>query len=233
MGHEQPISLSADDSPSLRVVSGVEVVSVMTSVLIITWGLIPLLPRQRWVSAIPALLALALIINSQRARGETPAELGLTTKHFGRAVKLLFLPALLATAIFLWIGWSNDSFHRYGNFWAALALLPLSGVVQQYFLQGFVYRRVRFMLGEGTARASAAVALTAVLFSLAHAPNVSLMVMTFIGGLIWSWVYERAPNLFALGLSHGLMSLLAISTLPPWLLHSLSVGYKHFLYQKF
>jgi len=46
-------------------------------------------------------------------------------------------------------------------------------------------------------------------------------------------VYERAPNLFALGLSHGLMSDLAMSSLPPWLLHSMSVGYKHFIYQKF
>ncbi len=59
------------------------------------------------------------------------------------------------------------------------------------------------------------------------------MILTFAGGLIWSWVYERAPNLFAIALSHAVISLMLMTALPPWLLPSMSVGYKHFLYQKF
>lgn len=59
------------------------------------------------------------------------------------------------------------------------------------------------------------------------------MTLTFVGGLIWSSVYERAPNLFAIALSHAAISLMLMTSLPPWLLPSMSVGYKHFLYQKF
>lgn len=230
----QPAAVNAAQL-SLRTVTILEVVSVMASVFITTWALIPLQPRQRWLIAVPGLLALALMINSHRVRGETWRALGFTTAHFGRALRLLALPTLLACAALAAIGYLAGSFHRTSHFWSNLFFLPVWALVQQYVLQSFVYRRVRSVLAvtERPARQRLAIVMTAAIFALAHAPNLPLMLLTLFGALGWSWVYERAPNLFALAISHALISLLLMTALPAWLLDSMSVGYKHFLYQKF
>ncbi|MBL8168569.1 MAG: CPBP family intramembrane metalloprotease [Acidobacteria bacterium] len=225
---------------SLRAVSGLEVASVSASALLTTWALLPLQPWPRWLAAIPALLAVGLMLHSHHARGESWRALGFTTEHLGRALRLVAGPTVLACMLFAALGWWAGSFHQTSHFWTNLLVLPAWALLQQYVLQGFIYRRVRFVLMPSQAspeqqrrRSHLAVLVTAGIFALLHAPNVTLMLLTLLGALIWSWVYERAPNLFALALSHAVISLLLMTALPSWLLESMSVGYKHFLYQKF
>ncbi len=225
---------------SLRVVSALEIGSVLISVVITSWAIIPLQPDQRWLMALPALFALALMINSQRVRGESMREVGFSSKYFYSALRLLAAPTLIACAVFAAIGYSSGSFHRTSHFWVNALGAPLWALIQQYAMQAFIYRRIRFMLidvslasEERKKRTSLAILATAAIFSSAHAPNMTLMILTFAGGLMWSWVYERAPNLFAIALSHAAISMMLMTSLPPWLLSSMSVGYKHFLYQKF
>jgi membrane protease YdiL (CAAX protease family) len=228
-----------------RLVSGLEVLSLLFSVLLITWGVVPLVPGSHrslvLVASIPALLTIGC---SMWLRGERPSDLGLTWGHAQKAARLLALPTGLSSAILLGIGWWAESLHLYDEFARALLLLPLSGIAQQTILQGVLHRRLRevFPLAGGeTSHPSpltrqthwVAIGLTAVFFSLLHAPNGPLMGLTLVGGLIWSWVYDRAPNLPLLGISHGLISLVVICTLPRSLLDSLSVGYKHLLYHAF
>ncbi len=225
---------------SLRAVTALEIASVLSSVFITVWAIIPLQLRQRWFSAVPALLAIALMINSHRVRGESLREIGFTVRHFRRALRLLITPTLIACAAFAAIGYFTGSFHRTTHFWSNMLIVPVWGLIQQYVLQGFIYRRVRSLLLDSPSspiersnRIRLAILTTAMIFALAHAPNLSLMTLTFAGGLMWSWAYERAPNLFAIALSHAAISLMMMTSLPPWLLSSMSVGYKHFLYQKF
>ncbi len=47
--------------------------------------------------------------------------------------------------------------------------------------------------------------LSGVLFSLIHLPNPWLTGLTFILGVVFAWIYRRAPNLFALGIVHGIL----------------------------
>ncbi|HKQ76948.1 MAG TPA: CPBP family intramembrane glutamic endopeptidase [Blastocatellia bacterium] len=225
---------------SLRAVSALEVGSILISVIITSWAIIPLQPRQQWLMALPAIFALALMINSQRVRGESLRELGFGAEHFSSAIRLLAAPTLIACAGFSALGYLSGSFHRTSHFWVNALGTPLWALIQQYVLQAFIYRRVRFLLLDNSfapyqqnKRTRLAILATAAIFSSAHAPNLSLMTLTFAGGLMWSWVYERAPNLFAIALSHAVISLMLMTSLPPWLLPSMSVGYKHFLYQKF
>ncbi|MFZ0062396.1 MAG: CPBP family intramembrane glutamic endopeptidase, partial [Pyrinomonadaceae bacterium] len=98
----------------------------------------------------------------------------------------------------------------------------LWGLVQQYALQGFINRRAQIAWGAGPV----SVLIVAVLFGAFHLPNPGLMIATFVGSLVWATVYQRAPNLFALAISHGLMTWILISTVPSHLLHGLRVGYK-------
>lgn len=227
-------------SLSLRAVTALEVASVITSVLITAWVIVPLQLNSRWLEAVPGLLALALMINSHRVRGERPRELGFTMRHFDRALWLLAAPMLLTSAVLIGCGYVAGSLSFNTRFWQSLLILPFWGLAQQYTLQAFVYRRLRFIFVDGQVaeskraqRTRLAIFTAALLFALVHAPNLALMGLTLAGGLVWSWVYERAPNLFALGLSHGIMSAIAMSSLPAWLLQSMSIGYKHLLYQRF
>src|SRR5262244_2184884 len=177
---------------SLRAVSAIEITSVLVSVIITSWAIIPLQPRQQWLMALPALLAMALMINSQRARGESMREVGFGTKHFSRALRLLAKPTIIACAGFAAIGYGAGSYHRTTHFWTNALATPLWALIQQYVLQAFIYRRVRFLLlddalgpDERKTRVRLAIFVTAVIFSFTHAPNPTLMTLTFAGALIW------------------------------------------------
>jgi membrane protease YdiL (CAAX protease family) len=228
----------ADQDSLRRLSSGLEVVSVLTSVLVITWGLAALAPRLRWLMAVPLLLSAGLMIHSLWWRGESVEQLGLTGRHFRAACRRLALPMSLGVLALVWVGMKSDMLLATERLYRPLLPLIASGLAQQYLLQSFIHRRISQTIGaideNGHLRQSAAaVVLTASCFALIHLPNLTLTILTFGAGLVWSWVYQRSPNILAIGISHGLMSLLVINTLPPWMLDSLSVGYKHFLYQKF
>lgn len=241
---EAPVS-SASQKPapaqlSLRAVTILEVVSVLFTVLLTSWVVVPLRLNNRPLEVIPALLALGLMLNSHRLRRETPGMLGFSANHFGPALKLLLIPMLVATAIILFAGYRLASLHFDSRFWLSFTGRSVWGLLQQYILQAFIYRRVKFVLlteglteTERAARVRLSILLGASLFALVHAPNVPLMVLTLIAGLLWTWVYERAPNLFALGLSHGLLSAIAAASLPEWMIQGMVVGLRHLAYQAF
>jgi membrane protease YdiL (CAAX protease family) len=225
---------------SMRAIGAIEIASVFVSVMIISWVITPLQPWRRWVATLPALLALALMINSQRVRGESLREVGLGFEHFFPALRLLAPPTLFACAGFAVIGYLIGSFHRTSHSLMTVVGTPMWALFQQYASQAFIYRRVRFLLlddsltPEGRRRRTRiAILLNAAIFAIVHAPNPSLMILTFAGGLMWSWVYERAPNLPAIALSHAAISLTLMTSLPPWLLPSMRVGYRYFFYQRF
>lgn len=225
---------------SLRAVTVLEIVSVIISVLVTVWAIVPMRLNHRWLELVPGILALTLMLNSHRLRGETLRELGFTTQYFGRALLLLFLPMLIGGATLIGIGYWAGSLNFNSRFWASVAFLPWWGLLQQYVLQAFIYRRLRFIFvseqaeaAERAQRTRIAILTAGALFALVHAPNLTLVAVTLVAGVVWSWVYERAPNLFALGLSHGVMSALTIASLPSWLLQSMSIGYNHLFYQHF
>ncbi len=231
----------ADANPiSLRAVGVLEIASVIASVFLTTWVLIPLQPEPRWLIALPGLFASALMLNSHRIRGDRFSEVGVSAQNFGRALRLVVLPTLAACGVIAALGFATNSFHLTSHFRTNLLVLPVWAVIQQYVLQAFIYRRMRWLFVTESAspemqrrQVRLAIWATAAIFSLTHLPNLMLMLLTLLGGLMWSWAYERAPNLFALGLSHAVISLMLMTSAPAWLLPSMSVGYKHFLYQKF
>ena len=210
----------------VRVATIAEIASVITSVMIALWIVVPLAPGNRIVLSIPAILALALVLTSQRIRGESARELGLGTSHLVEALRLIAAPSIAALLLLTLIGWSYSSL-RFENVGLKLVGLPLWALLQQFILQGYIYRRVRSI----TSSSNLAIVITALLFAIVHLPNPTLSFLTLVGAMVWSWVYERAPNLYPLALSHGLASLFVMSTLPGSMLRSLSVGYKYFYFQ--
>ena len=202
-----------------------EIASVTSSFLIAEWMVLPFAGNSKLVAAVPVGLAFALMLFSHRTRGETARDIGWRLDNFGQAARLLALPVLAAAALVVGAGALLKSLRFDGRQLLEWALwLPLWGLMQQYVLQGFINRRAQLALGRGRR----SVLLVALLFALLHLPNPLLAVATFAGGLVWAHVYQRAPNLLALALSHALMSMLLAASLPPSLIKSLRVGVKYF-----
>ncbi|MBD0373261.1 MAG: CPBP family intramembrane metalloprotease [Pyrinomonadaceae bacterium] len=205
-----------------------EIVSLASTALIAVWAVLAL-ATTRWLLIVPVALAFSFIILSHRIRRETARELGWRTDNFWEAMRLLALPMLAAALLMALIGWFMGSLRvAMPEKRTALLWLPFAGMAwgltQQYVLQAFFNRRAQMVWGKGWI----SVLVVAFIFALIHLPNWWLALATLAGGIIWAATYQRAPNLLALGLSHGIMTWVLISTVPQSALQSLRVGFKYF-----
>lgn len=202
-----------------------EIASVVVSFLTVAWVVMPFAENSKLVGAVPLGFAFALILLSHRARGESARAVGWRLDNFARAWRLLALPMLAAAAVVVAVGLLKGSF-RFGKLerWQWVLWLFGWGLLQQYVLQGFVNRRAQMAWGGG----ARSVLLVACVFALLHLPNPWLTAATFAGGVVWAAVYQRAPNIPALAVSHALMSLLLVWALPPSVMKGLRIGFKYF-----
>lgn len=221
---------SSASAPESRALAAWEVVSIASSTVIAEWAVLALGGDKRWLT-VPVACAFALMFYSHRLRGETLRDLGWRTDNFMRAARLLLLPMLAGSILLVLLGWlwfgGSFSFGARRAGWAIFGLPVWGfawGLLQQYVLQGYINRRAQIIFGKG----AASITIVALLFALLHLPNLWLMCATFLGGLIWAAVYQRAPNLYALALSHAALTWVLISTLPADALRGLRVGYKYF-----
>src|SRR5262249_32268759 len=113
------------------------------------------------------------------------------------------------------VHWSFSSSGLHYFLWA---------IFQQYGLQGYFHNRLRHVI-QAPALSSA---VSAVIFMSLHLPNPVLMVFTLVGGFALSLVYTKQPNIFALGIFHGLIGLLLANSFPRELLHNMRVGPGYF-----
>lgn len=218
-------SFTAED----RALAAWEIVAASTSALAAEWVVGTLSGGGRLLLLVPVTTAVALMLLSHRARGESAREIGWRLDNFGGAARLLLPPMLAVSALLVGLGWYAGTldFGRWEGGQSIMGVPGLSlvwGPLQQYALQGFINRRAQVALGRG----APSVLLVALLFALFHLPNPWLTFATFAGGLLWAYVYQRAPNILAVGLSHSLMTWVMISSVPPGVLHNLRVGFKYF-----
>jgi membrane protease YdiL (CAAX protease family) len=223
-------NLDPETMVSDRALAGWELISVVSSVLIAEWMFTTVAGQSKLIIAIPVLLAFTVMIFSHRARKEGLRDIGFRFDNFLHAMRLLVLPMVIGGVVCLIVGWQMGGtvnlFRWHPNRFILLQLIVGFGwgLIQQYALQGFLNRRATMAAGSGWP----GVLVVALIFGCLHLPNPALTLITFAGGIVWAAIYQRAPNLFALAVSHSVMTWLVISTLPPSLLHHLRVGLNYF-----
>lgn len=167
-------------------------------------------------------LFLAITVTAHRRRGETARDLGFRLDNFAAAARLVFTYVLPVALLIVIVGLVFD-LHReppIERLWTRIALMPLFGIAQEYALLGFYFRRFREALPGDFAPVVAA----AVVFAGLHAPNPPLMAMALGVSLGACWFYRRVPNLWVLGLAHGLLSITVAMFLAKLLIVGLKVG---------
>ena len=196
----------------------VEVVLVFIVIATFLW-----FGRRSFPGANPvfAVLLLAILVYAHRLAGEGFREVGFRRDTFAATGRLLLPLMFIGATLIIAAALALDGM-QFPTWQAGLrraAEFVALGIVQQYLLVGFFFRRVERITSPGLAPA-----LTASIFALLHLPNVFLMVVTFVAGIIACLVYRRSPNLWANGLAHGLMSVLLYYALPRSVTSGLRVG---------
>lgn len=87
------------------------------------------------------------------------------------------------------------------TFWFILVLYFLWGITQQFAVQNLVAKNLRSLLPQPMFHAL----VVALLFSVSHFPCVPLMVLVLVAGFFFTLIYQRNPNLWAVGIVHGVL----------------------------
>jgi membrane protease YdiL (CAAX protease family) len=170
-----------------------------------------------------AIAAGTIAIASTVLRHDRLSDIGLRGDNFLAAIRLLALPTLIFALVVIAVGFSTGSLrfsHRTFPLRLERYLWPF---IQQYLLLGFLNRRLQNVVGKG----QASTFVTALIFAGMHTPNVTLMIATLTGGVIWAWTFQRHPNLFATTISHILLGAVLGHSLPAWLLPNMKIGWAY------
>jgi CAAX prenyl protease-like protein len=177
---------------------------------------------QRILSPIALLLTLLVVI----VRRPTRDELGLGWRGF--IASLWILPAAIAlSALSMFVAAKLGTLHAlYKADFAHVSGYVLWTIYQQFLLQDFVMDRLLRLLPSE----NSAVTIAGILFAAAHLPNLTLTAATLIWGIVSCALFRRYRNLWALGLTQGLLGLCFAVCVPDSLHHHLRVGlgYLHY-----
>jgi membrane protease YdiL (CAAX protease family) len=152
-------------------------------------------------------------------------DVGLGVRGF--VASLWILPAAVALAILsILVAQNIGTFHMlYEPDFSHVAGYVVWTLYQQFLLQDyFMPRLTRIMSSD------AAIAAAAVLFALAHLPNLSLTLATLLWGAISCALFRRYRSLYVLGITQGLLGLCFAVCVPDAMHHHMRVGLGYWRY---
>ena len=193
---------------AVRVLATAEIALILGLIFLIIWVVEPL-DRPGLDLALRA-LAGVLLIGSPWLHHDSLDRLGLRLDNFWKAMAGVLPISLVAASVAIGAGFFLKSIDPPRSVPVALAEYFAWAMAQQFALQSVVLRRFEDMGFRGGAPLAAAV-----LFSLVHLPNPGLLILTFLGGLLWCSAFRRNPNLLAVALSHAILAVVIVSMLPP------------------
>jgi len=210
-------AISAPQSDtSLRTLA--ELTIGFAAILIVLW----LPTREQLIFGPIALLAPLILVLRQKP---TLSDLGLHWRGSVSSFWILPAAAVAATAGIL-VARAAGTFHElYKPDLAHVAGYVLWTIYQQFLLQDYFMPRLARVL-----KADAAIAFAAVLFAMAHLPNVVLTVATLVWGAVSCALFRRCRSVIVLGITQGLLGLCFAVCVPDAYLHHMRVGLGYWHY---
>jgi len=212
-----PFAISTPQSnTSLRTIA--ELAIGFTAILVVLW----LPTREQLIFGPIALLAPLALVLSQRP---TFSQLGLGWRGLISSVWILPAAAVTAAGGILLARGSGTLHDLYKPDLAHVGGYVLWTIYQQFLLQGYFMPRLTRLLNT-----EAAIAFAAVLFAVAHLPNVVLTVATLAWGAVSCALFRRYRSLVVLGIAQGLLGLSFAVCIPDTYLHHMRVGLGYWQY---
>ncbi len=188
------------------------------AIMIVLW----LPTREQLIFGPIALLSPMVLVLLQRPN---LSELGLHWRGFLSSIWIL-PAATLAAAAGIFLARAAGTFHDlYKPDLAHAGGYVLWTIYQQFLLQDYFMPRLDRLVGS-----EAAIAFAAVLFAMAHLPNVILTVATLVWGAISCALCRRYRSIIVLGLAQGLLGLCFAVCIPDVFLHHMRVGLGYWQY---
>jgi membrane protease YdiL (CAAX protease family) len=136
---------------------------------------------------------------------------GFRVDNLARALMVVAVVTGLLLAICFAVSPSAAVFPQ--PFSASMALQMIaSGILQQAFFLGYLLQRWSAWIQNPLL----AVFLNALFFAYVHLPNLSLVLVTALAGIFFGLLFLKVPNVLAIGLAHGVLSLAAGPLLESW-----------------
>ena len=109
--------------------------------------------------------------------------------------------ALIAVLACIITGYARNTLNVTWHIIPILLIYPIWGTIQQFLCVGLVAGNLQDM--KNPWQKNIIILATATLFGVVHYPDRWLMAGTFILAVLYSSIYLRTCNVFALGLFHG------------------------------
>ena len=175
------------------------------------WAILPELTEDYRPVEYIALAAMVLVVAAMFWFDRRNAsQWGLTGKNFAPAAKLLAPPTAVMIATPFIVGAIFGYQFSAGPLAVALASYPLYALAQLLIFQVFLVTRLRRI----TNSPAAVITASACMFALLHWPNAALMAPCGICAAVWTAIYLKRPNVYALAISMGLSAAVLMNILP-------------------
>jgi membrane protease YdiL (CAAX protease family) len=212
-GYTLSLSQRSDSTRALA-----ELILGFAAIVAVLW-----LPTHEQVIFGPIALFSPLVIVLLRRPGLD--DLGLGWRGFVRSMWILPAAAVLGV-LGVELAKYAGTFHTlYAPDLSHVAGYVLWTLYQQFLLQDYFMPRLGSVLSS-----NAAIGVAAVLFALAHLPNLPLVLATLVWGAVSCALFRRYGNLYALGLAQGLLGLCFAVCVPDVWLHHMRVGLGYLRY---
>lgn len=178
---------------------------------------------------ISSVFGFSLFIVSSLIRQDGLKELGIRLDNIyqsGRECVIAYFILTFMIAFVIFLRFENFYFdklfdHSFTHYLKSFFEHALSGISQQFFLQSIVLIRiVQIFRHKSTSLLSAAM-----LFSLAHSPNIKLMIFTYLFGFTCCILFLRNRNILVLGIMHGIGHMISGAVFSAFLVSGVSGFY--------
>ncbi len=223
------LNLSVDGMPAgersnrlLMIATALEVALIFAAILIYIW---------KWQHSHPRvwIVLLALIFFSHFLHHDTLRGLGLGATGLRSSAEWLFPIAIVLYLPLLAFGISQHELALLRPTWQSLVMLLGYGIwcaFQQYLAQSYFHNRLALIIRNIHVRS----AVVGILFSATHIPNLILMTVTLVAGILFAEAFARSRNIWTLAFVQAVGGLLLAAVVPDALIHHMRVGPGYFFY---